>query len=66
MHMALKARRWTRSDLDRLPDDGNRYEVIDGQLLVTPPPSVAHEEIVASLAAFSSSKYSQRPPAGAT
>jgi Uma2 family endonuclease len=50
MHMALNARRWTRSDLDRLPDDGNRYEVIEGQLFVTPPPSVAHEEIVAALA----------------
>jgi Uma2 family endonuclease len=41
---------WTRADLDRLPDDGNRYEVLDGELLVTPPPSTAHQEIVDWLA----------------
>ena len=40
---------WTREDLDRLPDDGNRYEVLDGELFVTPPPSDAHEEISAWL-----------------
>lgn len=36
---------WTREDLDRLPDDGNRYELLDGELLVTPAPSDAHQEI---------------------
>lgn len=25
------------------PDDGNRYEVIDGELYVTPPPSLGHQ-----------------------
>lgn len=30
------------ADLDRLPDDGNGYEVLDGMLLVTPPPSAEH------------------------
>jgi hypothetical protein len=29
---------WVEADLDRLPDDGNRYELIDGSLHVTPPP----------------------------
>lgn len=38
MHMATKMRRWSRADLERLPDDGNRYEVLDGQLFVTPLP----------------------------
>jgi Uma2 family endonuclease len=42
---------WTRKDLDRLPDDGNRYEVVDGELLVTPPPSVEHQAVVEWLAA---------------
>ena len=42
---------WTRKDLDRLPDDGNRYEVLDGELLVTPAPSVGHQAIVQWLAA---------------
>jgi hypothetical protein len=27
---------WTVEQLDRLPDDGNRYEVLDGELFVTP------------------------------
>ena len=30
-----------------LPDDGNRYEVIDGELFVTPAPSLRHQEAVA-------------------
>ena len=50
MHMALETRPWTRADLVRLPDDGNRYEVLDGELLVTPPPSAEHQEIVDWLA----------------
>jgi len=33
-----------------LPDDGNRYEVIDGELFVTPAPSVAHQCAVLELA----------------
>lgn len=43
---------WTIEQLDRLPDDGNRYELLDGELLVTPPPSEAHETIVARLTAL--------------
>jgi Uma2 family endonuclease len=37
---------WTIEQLDRLPDDGNRYEVLDGELLVTPAPSDVHEAIL--------------------
>ena len=51
MHMALEARKWTRADLERFPDDANRYEVIRGELFVTPPPSVDHEEVLARLSA---------------
>ncbi|HVZ47271.1 MAG TPA: Uma2 family endonuclease [Gemmatimonadaceae bacterium] len=43
--MAVHIRPWTRADLDRLPDDGNRYEVLDGQLLVTPQASHAHQNL---------------------
>jgi len=40
---------WDYSDYARLPDDGNRYEVIDGELLVTPAPSPLHQRILARL-----------------
>src|SRR6185295_6839866 len=34
---------WTYEDFLRLPDDGNRYEVIRGFLYVTPPPTPEHQ-----------------------
>jgi Uma2 family endonuclease len=40
---------WTRADLERLPDDGQKYEVIHGELLVSPVPRPAHEELVVAL-----------------
>jgi Uma2 family endonuclease len=49
MHMALRTRRWTRTDLDRMPEDGNTYEVIRGELFVTPPPSVSHQDVILRL-----------------
>ena len=36
---------WTFADLERLPDDGNRYEIIDGSLLVSPAPTPRHQKI---------------------
>jgi len=33
---------WTVDELDLLPDDGNRYEIIDGELFVTPAPIYLH------------------------
>lgn len=49
MGMALRAPRYTIDDLDRMPEDGNRYELLDGVLLVTPAPSLAHQVIVSRL-----------------
>jgi Uma2 family endonuclease len=40
---------WTVEDIRRLPDDGNRYEVIDGVLYVTPAPRLVHQDAVAAL-----------------
>ena len=37
-------RGWTYEEFARLPDDGNRYEVIAGDLYVTPPPETPHQE----------------------
>lgn len=39
----------TRADLDRMPDDGHRYELIDGVLVVTPGPVTGHQVIVGNL-----------------
>lgn len=39
----------TYRDLDDTPDDGNRYEVIDGELHVTPFPTTAHQRAVTRL-----------------
>jgi Uma2 family endonuclease len=50
MRMAVQTHRWTRRDLERLPDDGNTYEVVRGALFVTPAPGRPHQEIVAALA----------------
>src|SRR5689334_10247005 len=46
MAMAVSVPRYTISDLDRFPNDGSRYELLDGVLLVTPAPSNAHQVIV--------------------
>jgi Uma2 family endonuclease len=36
---------WVEADLDQLPENGNRYELIDGGLHVTPPPTDEHNAI---------------------
>ena len=36
---------WTFDDLESLPDDGWRYEVVDGALLMTPPPTDFHQAV---------------------
>lgn len=50
MHMAQETHIWTRADLQRLPDDGNTYEVVCGELFVTPAPRARHQEIIVVLA----------------
>jgi Uma2 family endonuclease len=39
------AARWTADMVRALPADGNRYEVIDGVLLVTPSPGFPHQTV---------------------
>ena len=36
-------------DLQAMPDDGHRYELVDGVLIVTPAPRVSHQRAVARL-----------------
>ena len=37
--------RWTSTDLDALPDDGKRYEIIDGELFVSKQPHFYHQHV---------------------
>ncbi len=37
---------WTAEMVRQLPDDGNRYEVVHGELLVTPAPRFDHQLLV--------------------
>lgn len=39
-------------DLYATPDDGNRYEILDGALVMSPPPGSAHQIVAAELAAL--------------
>ena len=39
----------TADDVRAMPDDGNRYEVVHGELLVTPAPGGRHQLVLAAL-----------------
>jgi Uma2 family endonuclease len=41
---------FTVDELDRMPDDGRRYELLDGVLIVSPRPRVLHQEVAIELA----------------
>jgi Uma2 family endonuclease len=49
MAMPAAVPRYTLQDLDSFPDDGNRYELVDGILLVTPAPLLPHDVVVMRL-----------------
>ena len=49
MLIAQRTGRWTLAELDRLPTDSNKYELVDGELFVTPAPSHAHERLATVL-----------------
>src|SRR5260370_40810866 len=42
-------RPFTVDELDRMPDDGRRYELVDGVLIVSPAPSVPHQLVLTAL-----------------
>jgi Uma2 family endonuclease len=44
-----RGRPFTRSELDALPDDGRRHELVDGTLIVTPAPSPRHQTVLGEL-----------------
>lgn len=43
-------RTFTVDDLAQMPDDGNRYELLDGTLVVTPAPTPPHQRVVLRVA----------------
>jgi Uma2 family endonuclease len=49
MTIGVNGSPFTVDDLEGMPDDGHRYELIDGMLLVSPAPGSRHQKIVAKL-----------------
>jgi Uma2 family endonuclease len=50
MHMpAISVPRYTIADLENFPEDGNRYELLDGVLLVTPQANLRHQTVASLL-----------------
>jgi Uma2 family endonuclease len=47
--MIATLRPLTYEDLQEMPDDGQRYEVVGGELIVNPAPRREHQEVVANL-----------------
>jgi Uma2 family endonuclease len=45
-------RPFTVADLDRIPDDGRRYELVAGVLVVSPRPTPAHQVVAFTLASL--------------
>ena len=50
MTQATNRVRWTTKDLKRLPDSSNRYEIIDGRLLMNRAPHWRHQKVIGNVA----------------
>lgn len=48
--MSLLTRPLTYDDLSQMPDDRNRYEIIGGELIVSPSPNRPHQKVAYRLA----------------
>ena len=51
MAMPITIPRYTVDEIESWPDDGNRYELLDGVLLVTPSPGAPHQFVTARITA---------------
>ena len=47
--MSTAVRLLTYDDLCQTPDDGNRYEIIGGELIVSPSPNLSHQDVLGYL-----------------
>ncbi len=60
--MGMAAPTYYTADMVRaMPDDGNRYETVHGELLVTPSPKLWHQEVVFRLHVALSEYLSEQP-----
>lgn len=49
MAMPVALQRFTVDEVDAFPDDGNRYELLDGVLFVTPAPGPPHQTVASRI-----------------
>lgn len=61
MGMPDTARRYTVDEVLAFPSDGNRYELVDGELLVTPAPGPRHQTVVTQMAVWLGRYLEQHP-----
>lgn len=54
---------WTFRDWEKIPEDGYRYELIKGELIVSPPPAVSHQDASGNLF-FAMSAYIRKHDLG--
>jgi Uma2 family endonuclease len=49
LQQGARGRRWSVEDVWAIPEDGNRYETVDGELLVSPAPRLGHQAVAGAL-----------------
>jgi Uma2 family endonuclease len=47
-----KQGQWTYADFTTIPEDGHRYEIVDGVLYMAPSPSLGHQGITGEIFAY--------------
>lgn len=65
--MVTNSLRWTTRDLNAMPDDGGwkRYEIIDGELIVTRAPHIRHQSVIGNIQ-FELQRWSRETQLGQT
>jgi Uma2 family endonuclease len=48
-HGPMAEERFTRADLDGMPEDGKHYELLDGVIIATPAPGARHQLVASHL-----------------
>ena len=61
----MSTHHWTSQDLETLPDDGKRYEIIEGELYITEIPHLNHQAVCGNVA-FLLEKYKSQTHSGVT